>query len=129
MRNLVEGRWTLADTGREPYPPCGLWGGKPGKPSDHLLRRPGEAEFKHVSLIRDWVPSGSEGMVVTAGGGGWGDPLERDPEKVQWDVREGYVSLGAAKDEYGVVLDPKSLQIKVQETERLRASLRGTSRA
>ena len=41
---------------------------------------------------------------VTTGGGGWGDPLEREPELVQRDVIEGKVSLAAAREEYGVVL-------------------------
>ena len=42
--------------------------------------------------------------VVTTGGGGWGDPLEREPELVQRDVIEGKVSPEAARDDYGVVL-------------------------
>ena len=42
--------------------------------------------------------------VVTTGGGGWGDPLEREPDWVQRDVIEGKVSLAAARDDYGVVL-------------------------
>jgi len=124
VRNLVEGRWSLADTGREGYPPWGLWNGKPGASSNHLLRLPGEAEFTPVQLVRHFVPAGAEAMILTAGGGGWGDPLERDPAKVQSDVREGYVSLTAAKDEYGVVLAPGTLEIDGQATEKLRAALR-----
>ena len=45
--------------------------------------------------------------VVTTGGGGWGDPLEREPELVQRDVTDGKVSLKAARDDYGVVLVAK----------------------
>jgi N-methylhydantoinase B len=41
---------------------------------------------------------------VTTGGGGWGDPLEREPDWVQRDVIEGKVSLEAAREDYGVVL-------------------------
>lgn len=129
VRNLVEGRWSLADTGRESYPPWGLWNGKPGKPSDHLLRMPGEEEFKPVQLVRHWVPAGAEAMVLTAGGGGWGDPLERDPEKVQYDVREGYVSLKAAREEYGVALSLETLEIDGEETARLRAKLKSDRQA
>jgi N-methylhydantoinase B len=43
--------------------------------------------------------------VVTAGGGGWGDPLDRDAELVAWDVCKGYVSSDAARDDYGVIVD------------------------
>jgi N-methylhydantoinase B len=59
-----------------------------------------------------------------AGGGGYGDPLERDPERVAEDVREGYVSIAAARDQYGVVLTGKDLVPDLEATEALRASLR-----
>jgi len=124
VRNLAEGRWTLAGTGREKYPPWGLWKGKPGAPSDHLLRLPDEQEFKSVNVIRHWVPANSVGMIVTAGGGGWGDPLDRDPERVRSDVVEEYTSMRAAREEYGVVLDPNTFIIDMEETTRLRQELR-----
>ena len=124
VRNLVEGRWTLANTGREEYPPWGLWNGKPGAPSGHLLRLPDEPDFRSVNLIRYWVPPHTEAVVLTAGGGGWGDPLERDPEKVRWDVIEGYISLRAAHEAYGVVLDPDTLKIDWERTTHLRDDLR-----
>ena len=40
-----------------------------------------------------------------AGGGGFGSPLERPPQKVAHDVRQGYVSRQSAREDYGVVLD------------------------
>ncbi len=123
VKNLVEGRWTLGETGREKYPPWGLWNGKPGAPSAHLLRLPGERDFKKVDVSRHWVPANAEAVIATAGGGGWGDPLERDPERVRWDVIEEYISLEAAREEYGVVLDPNALDIDWEETVRLRAEL------
>ena len=124
VKNLVEGRWTLADTGREKYPPWGLWNGKTGAPSAHLLRLPDEQDFKNVDIVRHWVPANSEAVILTAGGGGWGDSLEREPEKVRWDVLEEYISLRAAHEEYGVVLDPDTLEIDWEGTTRLRADLR-----
>jgi N-methylhydantoinase B len=63
-------------------------------------------------------------VVLTAGGGGWGDPLERDPEKVRWDVTEGYISLRAAHEEYGVVLDPDTFKIDWEGTAHRRDDLR-----
>jgi len=124
VKNLVEGMWTLADTGREKYPPWGLWGGKPGIPSCHLLRLPNEEEPKKVNIIRHLVPPNSVATILTAGGGGWGDPLERDPEKVRWDVVEGYVSLKSAMEDYGVIIDPHTMEIDYQKTEDLRSNLR-----
>jgi len=50
------------------------------------------------------VLAGQVVRVVTTGGGGWGDPLEREPERVVRDVIEGKVSPGAARTDYGVVL-------------------------
>jgi N-methylhydantoinase B len=124
VKNLVEGRWTLTDSGRKTFPPTGLWGGKQAAPSEHLLRLPGERAFKSVDVVRHLVPANSEGVVMTAGGGGWGDPLERDPEKVRLDVLEEYVSFKAAKEEYGVLINPDTLEIDGPGTERLRAQLR-----
>jgi N-methylhydantoinase B len=46
----------------------------------------------------------SEAIVRTGGGGGWGDPLERDPEAVRRDVIEEFISPQSAHDNYGVVL-------------------------
>ena len=60
------------------------------------------------------------------GGGGFGDPLERDPEKVRWDTREEYISLDTVRDVYGVVLDtePELYRVDYEATEKLRQELR-----
>ena len=50
------------------------------------------------------MSANSEVIVRTGGGGGWGEPLERDAERVRWDVLEEFVSKEAARDSYGVVL-------------------------
>jgi N-methylhydantoinase B len=57
--------------------------------------------------------------VEFAGGGGWGDPYERNPTRVREDVARGYVSREAAEDDYGVVLDA-TLAIDADATARLR---------
>ncbi|MBW1667518.1 MAG: hydantoinase B/oxoprolinase family protein [Deltaproteobacteria bacterium] len=54
------------------------------------------------------------------GGGGYGHPFERDPERVKEDVIEGYVSIDMAKKDYGVVINPETLEIDVDTTEKLR---------
>jgi len=92
-------------------------------PSDSLLRLPGEPEFKHVEVIRHPVPVGAEAIVATAGGGGWGNPLEREIEKVRQDVVEGYVSLAAARQSYGVVFQQGKTEVDVAATKRLRAEM------
>jgi len=63
-------------------------------------------------------------VIDGAGGGGYGNPLERDSEMVERDVMEGYVSLEKAKEDYGVVIDPKTLKVNEEATRKLRESLR-----
>jgi len=50
------------------------------------------------------IPAGTLVRIETTGGGGWGDPLEREPELVALDVLQGKVSARAAREDYGVVL-------------------------
>jgi N-methylhydantoinase B len=67
---------------------------------------------------------------VTTGGGGWGDPLEREAELVQRDVVEGKVSLRAAREEYGVVLDGdvETCTVNAEATAALREKLKAGRR-
>jgi N-methylhydantoinase B len=76
--------------------------------------------------IRDTEP-GAIYRYRTNGGGGWGDPRSREPERVMRDVRDGYVSIAGAARDYGVVVvgdperDPEGLAIDREATARLRA--------
>ncbi|TME29454.1 MAG: hypothetical protein E6I66_11330, partial [Chloroflexi bacterium] len=63
-------------------------------------------------------------QVRTQSGGGYGDPLDRDPSRVLEDVRSGVVSVEAARSMYGVAIDPKKDAVSVQETERARHAIR-----
>jgi N-methylhydantoinase B len=66
------------------------------------------------------LPAGTVARFEGAGGGGFGNPLRRDPEGVARDVRAGYVSVAAARTEYGVELDPGTLEVDVAKTSALR---------
>jgi N-methylhydantoinase B len=57
----------------------------------------------------------------TGGGGGYGHPFERDPLRVQHDVRNGFISLDAARRDYGVALDADTLEVDFSETAHLRS--------
>jgi N-methylhydantoinase B len=122
VRNLVEGRWNLGGKSRETSPPWGIHGGKNGDSAVYLLRSPGENDFSPRHAYRHPVESNSEVVVRTGGGGGWGNPLDRDPDLVRWDVIEGYVSRDAALADYGVVLDPKTLAVDAEATASIRAA-------
>jgi N-methylhydantoinase B len=123
VRNLVEGKWNFELVRRNQCPPWGLWGGKPGEYGMYLLREPGDSGLRAMGGAHYPVPVGSEVIVRTGGGGGWGDPLERDPAAVRTDVQEGLVSLAAAREHYGVALQD-DLSIDAAATERLRNALR-----
>ena len=62
----------------------------------------------------------------SSSGGGFGDPLDRDPEMVRHRVREGWTSVERARDVYGVVLDlePELYSVDYAATEKLRAAKR-----
>jgi N-methylhydantoinase B len=123
VRNLVEGKWNFELVRRNQCPPWGLWGGKPGEVGIYLLREPEAKEFRGMGGAHHPVPVGSEVIVRTGGGGGWGDPLERDPASVRTDVQEELISTQSAKDEYGVVLRD-DLSLDGSATVKLRNKLR-----
>jgi len=123
VANFVEGRWTFEPFRRNVCPPWGLWGGKPGTSQDMLLRVNGEKEFRSLFGSFLLVPPNSEGLVRTGGGGGWGDPLDRDAERVRQDVLEEFISRESARRDYGVVLKD-DLTVDVAATKALRNQLR-----
>ena len=108
---------------RKKIRPYGLYGGRPGQPSANVLNpnrnaRPLESKvtttlFRGDVIRHEW-----------AGGGGWGDPLERDPERVLRDVRNEYVSRESARDDYGVVINTASWTVDAAATAARRESLR-----
>jgi N-methylhydantoinase B len=123
VRNLVDGRWNFDHPRREHCPPWGIWGGKPGSHGDFLLRLPGENDYRSMDAPHYPVPVDAEVIVRTGGGGGWGDPLERDTNHVRTDVIEEFISRDAANEHYGVVLRD-DLTLDQAATEQRRSALR-----
>jgi N-methylhydantoinase B len=120
IRSLVDGRWNAGPPGhRSSYAPWGLRGGKPGAIGYTLIRQPGE-DYERSLIPRVFGPAGTEVVYRTSGGGGWGEPFERDPAHVLLDVREGYVTAEQAREAYGVVIDIASMQVDSIETAALR---------
>jgi N-methylhydantoinase B len=106
-------------SGRYRYPPEGLFGGKDGLKAQFLINgKPGNSYG-----LTQFGP-GDEIIIDVAGGGGYGNPFERDVELVESDVANGYVSVEKAKEDYGVVIDPETMKSDPEGTAKLRESLK-----
>ena len=108
----------LAD--RRVFPPRGLFGGGDGQTARYTLIRSGGTEQELGSKTTFDVGPGDIVRYRTCGGGGYGDPLERDPSMVAKDVHEGKVSPARAAEVYGVVVDPKTHRIDEKGTRQRR---------
>ncbi len=106
-------------SGRYRYPPVGLFGGKNGSKAQFMINGEPGNPFGLTQL-----GPGDVVIMDAAGGGGCGAPLERDPKSVENDVVNGYVSLDGAKDNYGVVINPRTLEVDSDATEKLREALK-----
>jgi N-methylhydantoinase B len=93
---------------RAVLPPFGVGGAGPAAPVKVSIRRDGaELEFPTPGKVTGYAIAAGDAVVMqSAGGGGYGDPLARDPERVRRDVMAGYVSAERARVGYGVVLTP-----------------------
>jgi N-methylhydantoinase B len=107
-------------------PPFGVCGGGSGAPNRFWVRR-GDRAIQPSPLPGkvSAFPMAPDDVLVmeSSGGGGFGDPTERDPVQVAADVSEGYVTLEAARAVYGVVLAQG--EVDVGATARRRAEIRG----
>ena len=87
---------------RSKFPPWGVLGGKPARTGAYAIN--GEELAETVREAR--IKPGDILRVNMNAGGGYGDPLERDPDLVRGDVLDGYVSIAGAREDYGVVITP-----------------------
>ena len=85
-------------------PPFGLYGGRPGTTNRLLVNEGTPEQIILPAKGTRQLKKGDTYTVYSSGGGGWGDPLQRDPAAVLDDVKNGYVTLKAARTLYGVVI-------------------------
>ncbi|MFQ5825809.1 MAG: hydantoinase B/oxoprolinase family protein [Dehalococcoidia bacterium] len=110
---------------RTHLPPFGVFGGHPALPNEwKVLREEHEEVVPGGKAVNYPLRKGDIVVMNTGGAGGYGDPLERDPDRVRQDVLEGLVSLEAARDRYGVVLQGRDLRVDHKATGVQRALLR-----
>jgi N-methylhydantoinase B len=111
--------------------PWGLEDGLEATGNAVALRLDGawKEDFPNAKVLVALLKSGDAFRLRSGGGGGYGVPWERPAEAVQHDVKQGYVSLRAAAELYGVVLDPATFALDRVATERLRAALASATAA
>ena len=123
---VARGEATITYRGeRHSLPPWGLFGGRPGRQSKALVVRKKGGVMEEIpskaTLSLSW---GDQLHVFTAGGAGYGDPLERAPDLVLDDLLDRRISPQSALDEYGVVIDAKTGVVDIEETGTVRGRLR-----
>ncbi|HTK92640.1 MAG TPA: hydantoinase B/oxoprolinase family protein [Verrucomicrobiae bacterium] len=105
--------------------PYGVAGGQAGR-TGRIILNPDTPDARELPALGDGITlkRGDLLRLETCGGGGWGDPLTREPERVRQDVARGLVTSRGALEDYGVALDPVTLDIDkttTDETRRRRA--------
>ena len=129
VRSLVDGHY-LTNVDRTAFACFGVGGGGAGKPGGSWIN-PDTSDEQHVQFCREAVPvkAGALVRITTPGGGGWGDPLERDPEAVRLDVLRRLVSRESAERDYGVIVTEQKrgltldFELDPAATKKLRADL------
>lgn len=126
---LGDDAFVYGGMGRNTARPWGMAGGGAGSCNGYEVVRGGEAVRYRRSRKGD-LARGDRVRIVTGGGGGFGDPLERSPEAVLGDVLDGYISVTAALTDYGVVIgaDGAVNEAATDACRRERAGTHGPSR-
>jgi 5-oxoprolinase (ATP-hydrolysing) len=102
-------------------PPWGIFGGHPGQTAT-LRKNPGQPDEESwpSKFTNQRLKAGDAIEITVPSSGGYGDPVERDPEHVLSDVLDGFTSLEQALEIYRVTIDPETLELDLESTNRLR---------
>lgn len=107
----------------EKFASVGLMGGQGGTRTRlEIIRKGRHLPYRTFDL--QYLEPGDILVSDSGGGGGFGDPLDREVERVRLDALNEYISLEAARDVYGVVITPETFAVDYAATERLRNNLR-----
>jgi N-methylhydantoinase B len=119
-RMLNEGAVLTTTYGRHRFLPWPAAGGKQGSPNGAAIIPKGTVEpvVWRGKLTRYPLKQGDLARLITGTGGGYGNPLERSVERVQDDVKNGYITLDQAKQDYGLTLDPDTLEVLERQQDR-----------
>ncbi|BAD77178.1 N-methylhydantoinase B (ATP-hydrolyzing) [Geobacillus kaustophilus HTA426] len=112
-RAMTDGQTITATFGRHKFLPWGFNGGHDGSRNEVVIvKANGEVVGPFGKCARFPLNKGDVVRLITATGGGYGDPLQRPAEKVAWDAKNGYISIEQAKDIYGVILNPETFEVE-----------------
>jgi N-methylhydantoinase B len=102
------------------YPPPGVErGGRAPGAQMWIIAKDGK-QRRLRTMANDPIYPGEKYFTMCPGGGGYGNPLKRDTKRVQDDVMDGLISIKRARDVYGVVINPRTFEVDVDATNRLR---------
>jgi N-methylhydantoinase B len=118
-----------ASFGRSRFPPWGLAGGQEGSPNRVEVTYPDGRMETRGRFSNELAPAGTLVRFITGTGGGYGEPKDRDAERVLDDVANGYVTRQDAEAVYGVALIAEPLSIDWTRTKRMRGEAGRTAPA
>lgn len=111
-RITADEAWVTGTFGRHKFLPWAMHGGQQGsKNYMQMIFKEGREPVVMGKTARFHLKKGDVARLITATGGGYGDPRQRPVEAVQADVRNGYITLEQAERDYGVVLNPQTLEV------------------
>ena len=110
---------------RRRFPPYGLLGGKPGQSSMNYLNPDTENQVLPTKINMRWK-QGDVFRHTSPGGGGYGPPLERDPQATLWDWRNGKMTAQHLRETYGVVIDEEAGVVDLVKTGELRRQMQSS---
>ncbi|WP_298825267.1 hydantoinase B/oxoprolinase family protein [uncultured Planococcus sp.] len=112
-RAMTDKQFVSATFGRNKFFPWGLNGGDEGSPNEFVIEKStGETDGPFGIYPRYPLNKGDVVRLMTATGGGYGDPLKRPQEQVAKDVRNGYISTEQAKEIYGVLVNKETFKVE-----------------
>ena len=105
---------------RARVPPWGVDKGHPGTVNSMSIIRDGETIMKSGKILDFKLRRNDIVSIKTGGGGGWGDPIKRNPENVLQDVKDKLITLKQAREIYKVIINEERVEIEKEATDKER---------
>lgn len=116
----ASGAFLTASFGRHRFPPWGVEGGHDGNGNAIEIHTNDGEVLRRGKVTTFDLAEGEVARLITSAGGGYGDPIDREPERVLMDYRDDYVTAEIAREVYGVVIDEATDELDDDATRRLR---------